>query len=92
MLYFTNLLLYCQSTVGAGLPVLSSLQALIDTGDRVKKIDGVFSGTLSYIFNSLSKEKSFSQVVQDAKQKGFTEPDPRDDLSGLGWLENNYTF
>lgn len=71
------------------MPIISSLQALRDTGDRIKKIDGVFSGTLSYIFNSLSANKTFSQVVLDAKQKGFTEPDPRDDLSGIVLLLNS---
>lgn len=73
-----------QSTVGAGLPVISSLRSLLDTGDRVHKIYGVFSGTLSYIFNNLSVLESFSKVVRDAKSNGFTEPDPREDLSGIG--------
>lgn len=71
-----------QGTVGAGLPVLSTLRSLIDTGDRVNRIEGVFSGTLSYIFNSLGPGKPFSEVVAQAKAAGYTEPDPRDDLSG----------
>lgn len=72
-----------QSTVGAGLPVISSLQSLLATGDKVHRIYGVLSGTLSYIFNNLSGTESFSTVVKEAKSKGFTEPDPREDLSGF---------
>ncbi|GMH32260.1 hypothetical protein BSKO_00094 [Bryopsis sp. KO-2023] len=74
---------FYESTVGAGLPVISSLQGLLDTGDKISIIDGVFSGTLSYIFNSLSKDMPFSEVVKSAKLNGFTEPDPREDLAGM---------
>ncbi|OCF45780.1 homoserine dehydrogenase [Kwoniella heveanensis CBS 569] len=77
---------YGESTVGAGLPILSTLKDLIATGDEIEKIEGVFSGTLSYIFNEFSKveggDVKFSDVVKVAKDKGYTEPDPRDDLSG----------
>ena len=62
--------------------MISTLQGLLDTGDNVQVIEGVFSGTLSYIFNQVSKEMPFSQVVTKAKELGFTEPDPRDDLAG----------
>ncbi|KAG7539610.1 hypothetical protein FFLO_03486 [Filobasidium floriforme] len=82
----TGSLVYGESTVGAGLPILSSLKDLVETGDEIIKIEGVFSGTLSYIFNEFSKveggDVKFSEVVKIAKDKGYTEPDPRDDLSG----------
>jgi aspartokinase/homoserine dehydrogenase 1 len=55
----------------------------LETGDQVQKIEGVFSGTLSYIFNTYSQESPFSKVVMEAKRRGYTEPDPRDDLSGM---------
>lgn len=71
-----------QATVGAGLPVISTLKSLLRTGDRVQRIEGIFSGTLSYIFNSFSPEMPFSKVVTQAKAAGYTEPDPREDLSG----------
>jgi bifunctional aspartokinase / homoserine dehydrogenase 1 len=73
-----------EATVGAGLPVIATLKHLVDSGDRVLKVEGVFSGTLSYIFNTLSADPTatFSSVVADAKAAGYTEPDPRDDLSG----------
>lgn len=81
-------LVYHEATVGAGLPILEPLRDLIMTGDKVKKVEGIFSGTLSYIFNEFSTpDKSsnvrFSDVVKVAKAKGYTEPDPRDDLNGL---------
>jgi len=72
-----------ETTVGAGLPILNVLRTdLIATGDTVKTIEGIFSGTLSYIFNTYQPGMKFSDVITDAKDKGFTEPDPRDDLSG----------
>ena len=71
-----------QATVGAGLPVIATLKHLIDTGDRILRIEGVFSGTLSYIFNELAPGQRFSEVVARAKKLGYTEPDPRDDLAG----------
>ena len=72
-----------QATVGAGLPVLSTLQTLRATGDRVERIEGVLSGTLSYLFNTFAPGQRFSALVADARRQGFTEPDPRDDLSGV---------
>lgn len=72
-----------QGTVGAGLPIISTLKNLIDTGDEVLQIEGILSGTLSFIFNSFGAGKTFSQVVTDAKEKGYTEPDPREDLAGM---------
>ena len=71
-----------QATVGAGLPVISTLSDLMQTGDQMLHIEGILSGTLSFIFNSFGAGKTFSQVVADAKAKGFTEPDPREDLAG----------
>jgi len=72
-----------ETTVGAGLPILNTLRELVRTGDSIHEIEGVLSGTLSFIFNTFSSERSFSQVVEQARQLGYTEPDPRDDLSGL---------
>jgi aspartokinase/homoserine dehydrogenase 1 len=72
-----------EATVGAGLPVIQTLRDLRETGDEITRIEGIFSGTLAYLFNVFDGSKSFSSIVHAAKQKGFTEPDPRDDLSGL---------
>merc|ERR1719203_906599 len=71
-----------EATVGAGLPIVDPLQGLLKAGDEVEAVEGIFSGTLSYIFNTWKPGMKFSAVVADAKDKGFTEPDPRDDLSG----------
>lgn len=78
----TNTHYLYEATVGAGLPVITTLRDLIQTGDRILEIEGVLSGTLSYLFNSFDGKKPFSEIVQEAQKKGFTEPDPRDDLSG----------
>jgi len=72
-----------EATVGAGLPVIATLRDLVRTGDRVERVEGVLSGTLSYVFNVWDGTRPFSAVVQDAKARGYTEPDPRDDLSGM---------
>ena len=72
-----------ETNVGAGLPVIRVLQELKDSGDKVYKIEGVLSGTLSYLFNSFTEGTKFSSVVREAQEKGFTEPDPRDDLNGM---------
>ncbi|KAL2888140.1 Homoserine dehydrogenase [Ceratocystis lukuohia] len=78
---------YHESSVGAGLPVISTLKDLVDTGDKVTKIEGVFSGTMSFLFNSFAptegKGGQWSAEVKNAKALGYTEPDPRDDLNGL---------
>ncbi len=71
-----------ETNVGAGLPIISTLKDLVSSGDKVLKIEGVLSGTLSFIFNSFTKGKVFSQIVKEAKAKGYTEPDPREDLKG----------
>ncbi len=72
-----------ETNVGAGLPIISTLRDLVSSGDKVLKIEGVLSGTLSFIFNSFTKGNLFSQIVREAKAKGYTEPDPREDLKGL---------
>lgn len=71
------------TNVGSALPFISTLKDIISNGDQVTKIEGVFSGTLSFIFNTLKEKDSFSEAVKIAKEKGYTEPDPRDDLKGL---------
>lgn len=78
----TSQFLY-ETNVGAGLPVLSTLNDLLHSGDKIEKIEAVLSGTLSYIFNSYDGSIPFSEVVKKAKVKGYTEPDPRDDLNGI---------
>lgn len=72
-----------ETNVGAGLPVINTLNDLLLSGDKVISIEAVLSGTLNFIFSSYSEGKKFSDVVKEAKAKGYTEPDPRDDLSGL---------
>jgi homoserine dehydrogenase len=72
-----------ETTCGAGLPVISTLHSLLDSGDRVLSISGALSGTLGAIFADVAAGSSFSQAVRSAKTRGYTEPDPRDDLSGL---------
>jgi len=71
-----------ETNVGAGLPVINTLNDLLLSGDKVIRIEGVMSGTLNFIFSSFSKGKNFSDVVAEARAKGYTEPDPRDDLNG----------
>ena len=73
-LYSTN--------VGAGLPVIQTLRDLRNTGDVFQRIQGIFSGTLSFIFNQFDGTRPFSEIVLEAQAKGYTEPDPREDLSG----------
>ncbi len=72
-----------ETNAGAGLPIISTLQDLLDSGDKIQKIEAILSGTISYIFNNFSAEKKFSEIVKTAMEKGYTEPDPRDDLNGL---------
>lgn len=72
-----------ETNVGAGLPVISTLNDLITSGDQILKIEGVLSGSLSFIFNSFNGSRPFSGIVKEAREKGFTEPDPRVDLNGI---------
>ena len=71
-----------ETNVGAGLPVISTLKNLVSSGDKITKIEAVLSGSLSYIFNTFTSSLNFNDVVKDAQKQGFTEPDPRQDLSG----------
>ncbi|MBN8741273.1 MAG: bifunctional aspartate kinase/homoserine dehydrogenase I [Lysobacterales bacterium 69-70] len=71
-----------EATVGAGLPIVSTLRDLLDTGDEVFAVDGIFSGTLAWLFNRYDGSVAFSALVREAHALGYTEPDPRDDLSG----------
>src|SRR5687767_7492541 len=75
-----------EATVGAGLPVIQTLRDLRETGDKISSVEGIFSGTLAYLFNVYDGKTPFSQIVRDAKAKGYTEPDPRDDLSGTDFV------
>ena len=72
-----------EATVGAGLPVIHTLKDLVETGDDIHSISGIFSGTLAYLFNVFDGTRAFSEIVRDARSRGYTEPDPRDDLSGM---------
>jgi aspartokinase/homoserine dehydrogenase 1 len=71
-----------ETNVGAGLPVIATLNDLIHSGDRIHKIEAVLSGTLNFVFNNYDGTRNFSDVVKQAQQEGYTEPDPRLDLSG----------
>lgn len=79
--------IFHEASCGAGLPIISTLKELLETGDEVTKIEGVFSGTMSFLFNSFMPVGggggNFSDEVTKAKELGYTEPDPRDDLNGL---------
>jgi len=72
-----------ETTAGAALPFVKSVSDIASSSDSIKKIEGVFSGTLAYLFNSYDASMPFSELVNDALKQGFTEPDPRDDLSGM---------
>ena len=74
---------YYETNVGAGLPVMDTLQNLFNSGDHLTEFEGIMSGSLSYIFGLLADGVPFSSAVLQAREKGFTEPDPRDDLSGM---------
>ena len=79
----TNRRFLYETTVGAGLPVIDTLQNLLKAGDELVRFEGVLSGSLSYIFGKLDEGMTLSQATSLAKEQGFTEPDPRDDLSGM---------
>ncbi len=75
---------YCyETTVGAALPVIITMRDLLHTGDRIRSVAGILSGTLAYLFNVYDGRTPFSQIVRRAMESGYTEPDPRDDLSGM---------
>ena len=75
--------IFYETTVGAALPIITTLRDLIDTGDEIRSIEGIFSGTLAYLFNVYDGTTAFSEIVRQAKESGYTEPDPREDLSGM---------
>lgn len=72
-----------ETNVGAGLPIIDTLKNLVASGDRVHKIQAVLSGSLNFIFNNFNEDNPFSEVVQQAMAEGYTEPDPKIDLSGI---------
>ncbi len=77
-----NVLFMYETNVGAGLPVITTLNDLMNSGDSILKIEGVLSGSLSFIFNNFKEGVSFYDIVKEAQKAGYTEPDPRTDLSG----------
>jgi aspartokinase/homoserine dehydrogenase 1 len=72
-----------ETNVGAGLPIIGTINDLLNSGDKILRIEAVLSGTLNFIFNTISKEVPFSETVRLAKEKGYSEPDPRIDLCGM---------
>ena len=72
-----------ETNVGAGLPIINTMNDLMKSGDRILELEAVLSGTLNYIFNTLDKDNPLSDVIRQAKELGFSEPDPRIDLSGV---------
>ncbi len=75
---------FCYETnVGASLPIISTLKDLTLSGDQILKIETIISGTISFIFNAFDGSRTFSEIVEEARERGFTEPDPRDDLNGM---------
>ncbi len=72
-----------EATVGAALPVIQTLRDLRETGDEIRRVEGILSGTLAYLFNVWDGSAPFSAILCDAIDKGYTEPDARDDLSGM---------
>ncbi|WP_027454800.1 bifunctional aspartate kinase/homoserine dehydrogenase I [Xylanibacter brevis] len=71
-----------ETNVGAGLPIIGTINDLLNSGDKILRIEAVLSGTLNFIFNTISKDTPFSETVRQAKEKGYSEPDPRIDLCG----------
>ncbi len=77
---------YYETNVGAGLPIIRTLKDLMMSGDKVAKIEAILSGTISFIFNNFKGDQLFHTVVKEAQEKGYTEPDPRDDLNGKDFM------
>lgn len=77
---------YYETNVGAGLPIIRTLKDLMLSGDRIGRIEAILSGTISYIFNNFNGDRLFHQVVKEAQELGYTEPDPRDDLNGKDFM------
>ena len=78
-----NIKFLFETNVGAGLPIINTMNSLINSGDKIIKIEAVLSGTLNFIFNTMSADIPFSKTILLAKEKGYAEPDPRIDLSGM---------
>jgi aspartokinase/homoserine dehydrogenase 1 len=77
---------FYETNVGAGLPIIRTLRDLMLSGDKIKRIEAILSGTISYIFNNYKEGTLFHEVVREAQDKGYTEPDPRDDLNGKDFM------
>jgi aspartokinase/homoserine dehydrogenase 1 len=77
---------FYETNVGAGLPIIRTLKDLMNSGDRIMKIEAILSGTISFIFNNFKGDANFHDVVKLAQEKGYTEPDPRDDLKGTDFM------
>ncbi|TDQ10098.1 bifunctional aspartate kinase/homoserine dehydrogenase I [Pedobacter metabolipauper] len=77
---------FYETNVGAGLPIIRTLRDLMLSGDKVARIEAILSGTISYIFNNYKEEILFHEIVKEAQDKGYTEPDPRDDLNGKDFM------
>lgn len=77
---------FYETNVGAGLPIVRTLKDLMVSGDRILSIEAILSGTISYIFNNYKGEVTFHDIVKQAQEKGYTEPDPRDDLKGTDFM------
>jgi aspartokinase/homoserine dehydrogenase 1 len=77
---------FYETNVGAGLPIIRTLKDLMVSGDRVQRIEAILSGTISFIFNNFKGDANFHDVVKMAQEKGYTEPDPRDDLRGTDFM------
>jgi len=77
---------FYETNVGAGLPIIRTLKDLMNSGDRITKIEAILSGTISFIFNNFKGDANFHDVVKLAQEKGYTEPDPRDDLRGTDFM------
>lgn len=78
----TDVCYHYETTVGAGLPVIHTIKDLMRAGDKIHRISGVVSGTMTYLFGALERGERFSEAIKNAKKLGYSEPDPRDDLSG----------
>ncbi|ADY53931.1 aspartate kinase [Pseudopedobacter saltans DSM 12145] len=77
---------FYETNVGAGLPIIKTLNDLIISGDKILKIEAILSGTISFIFNNFKGDVTFYDIVKQAQEKGYTEPDPRDDLGGIDFM------
>jgi len=77
---------FYETNVGAGLPIIQTLRNLMNSGDRVQRIEAILSGTISFIFNNFKGDANFHDIVKLAQEKGYTEPDPRDDLRGTDFM------